>query len=108
MSTSLRRSPASSRSSSRCLRPIASPTHSCATARSRRAADTLAAYDAFLALVDDGEVRAELRAIDSRQAAEASASFRTIAGLGATIDEGLLKLLFGTDLAPVSQRYAVF
>lgn len=70
-------------------------------------ADTLAAYDAFLALVDDADVRAELRAIDSRRAAEASAGFRAIADLGATIDEGLLKLLFETDLAPVTQRYGI-
>ena len=70
-------------------------------------ADTLAAYDAFLALVDDADVRAELRAIDSRLAADASPSFRTIAELGATIDEGLLKLLFGTELGATTQRYAV-
>lgn len=70
-------------------------------------AETLAAYDAFLALVDDEDIRAELRAIDSRTAADASPRFREIATLGATIDAGLRTLLFETDLAPVTQRYAV-
>jgi hypothetical protein len=70
-------------------------------------ADVLAAYDAFLALVDDAEVRAELRAIDSRAAADASPHFREVSELGATIDRGLLALLFGPQLGPVTQRYAV-
>jgi hypothetical protein len=71
-------------------------------------AEVLAAYDAFLALVDDAEVRAELHAIDSRIAADASPRFRAVAELGATIEHGLLALLFGADLAPVTQQYAVF
>ena len=70
-------------------------------------AETLAAYDAFLALVDDDDVRTELRAIDGRATADASPRFREIVTLGATIDDGLRTLLFETDLAPVTQRYAV-
>ena len=42
-------------------------------------AEALAAYDAFLALVDDADVREELRAIDSRPAADASPRFREAA-----------------------------
>lgn len=71
-------------------------------------ADTLAAYDAFLARIDDASVRAELHAIDSRSAANESPHFREIAKLGATIDEGLRILLFKTELGPTTERYAVF
>ena len=71
-------------------------------------AEVLAAYDAFLALVDDGDVRAELHAIDGRAAADASPRFRAVATLGAAIEHGLLALLFGPELGPVTQRYAIF
>ncbi|HYV14794.1 MAG TPA: hypothetical protein VE972_02095 [Conexibacter sp.] len=71
-------------------------------------AEVLAAYDAFLALVDDADVRAELHAIGRRSAADASPRFREVAALGARIERGLLALLFGSDLAPVTQSYAVF
>lgn len=71
-------------------------------------AEALAAYDAFVALLDDEDVRAELGAIDSRAAADASPRWREVAELGATIEARLLALLFETDLAPVTQRYAVF
>jgi len=70
-------------------------------------ADALGAYDAFLALVDDDETRAELQAIGSRTAADASPRWREIAELGATIERALLSLLFETELGPVTQRYAV-
>ncbi len=70
-------------------------------------AEALAAYDAFLALVDDDEVRAELQAIGGRAAADASPRWREVAELGATIESALLALLFGPELGPVTQRYAV-
>ena len=70
-------------------------------------ADALAAYDAFLALVDDDEARAELRALDGRAAAIVSPRWREVAELGATIERALLALLFETELGPVTQRYAV-
>lgn len=70
-------------------------------------AEALAAYDRFLALVDDDEVRAELSALDSRIAAGASPHWREVAELGATIERALLELLFETGLGPVTQRYAV-
>lgn len=68
---------------------------------------TLAAYDAFLALLDDAEAREELHALDSRAAADASPRFREVAELGAEIDRGLLVLLFETELGPVTKRFAV-
>jgi Putative nucleotidyltransferase DUF294 len=71
-------------------------------------AATLAAYDAFVALIDDADVRAELGAIDGRAAADASPRFREIAALGAEIERGLLALLFGPRLGPVTQAYAIF
>ena len=70
-------------------------------------AEALAAYDAVLALLDDDEARAELRAIPDRAAADASARWREVAGHGATIERALLALLFETELGPVTQRYAV-
>ena len=70
-------------------------------------ADALGAYDRFLALVDDDEVRAELEAIGGRAAADQSPRWREVAELGATIERTLLALLFSTELGPVTQRYAV-
>jgi hypothetical protein len=70
-------------------------------------ADALAAYDAFLALVDDDKVRAELQAIGGRTAADASPRWREVAELGARMESALLALLFETELGAVTQRYAV-
>jgi Putative nucleotidyltransferase DUF294 len=70
-------------------------------------AEALAAYDAFLALLDDDDARAELAGIAGRAAADASPRWREIAELGGTIERNLLALLFETELGPVTQRYAV-
>lgn len=70
-------------------------------------AEALGAYDAFLALLDDDEARAELRALDGRGAADESARWREVAAMGAAIEQRLLGLLFETELGPVTQRYAV-
>jgi hypothetical protein len=70
-------------------------------------AEALGAYDAFLALIDDDEVRAELQGVDGRIAADASPRWREVAELGAAIERALLALLFETELGPVTQRYAV-
>ena len=70
-------------------------------------ADALAAYDAFLALMDDDAVRAELGDLDCRGAADGSPRWRVVAALGATIEQRLLELMFETELRPVAQRYAV-
>ena len=66
------------------------------------------AYDRFLQLIDDAQVRAELRALPSRAAADASPAFREVAQLGAMIDRGLLSLLFGEELRATTQNYAIF
>ena len=70
-------------------------------------AAALAAYDTFLALLDDDNVRAELSALDGRAAANASRRYREVAELAASIEHTLLTLLFETELGPVTQRYAV-
>ena len=70
-------------------------------------AGALAAYDRFLALIDDDAVRAELQAISDRAAADASPRWREVAELGGAIERALLALLFETELGPVAQRYAV-
>ncbi len=71
-------------------------------------AEALAAYDAVVALLDDDDARAELRALPDRAAADASPRWRQLAELGATIERRLLSLLFETGLRPVTQQYAVF
>jgi hypothetical protein len=70
-------------------------------------ADALAAYDAFLALLDNDEARAELRAVAGRTAAADSPRWREVAELGGTIERNLMALLFETELGAVTQRYAV-
>ncbi|HEX5145884.1 MAG TPA: hypothetical protein VFV85_02590, partial [Conexibacter sp.] len=64
--------------------------------------------DAFLALLDDEGARAELRAVAGRAAADDSPRWREVAELGGRIERNLLALLFGTELGPVTQRYAIF
>lgn len=71
-------------------------------------AAVLGAYDRFLTLLGDEDVRAELHAIDGRAAADASPRFGEIAQLGGAIDRGLLGLLFGDELRQVTQEYAIF
>jgi hypothetical protein len=73
----------------------------------RDGADALAAYDAFIALIDDDDARTELRSLGGRTAADDSPRWREVAELGGTIERNLLKLLFETELGPVTQRYAV-
>lgn len=70
-------------------------------------AEVLAAYDRFLALIGDPEVRAQLRAIDGRAAADASPAFREVTALARAIDRGLIALLFGDALRDVTQEYAI-
>lgn len=71
-------------------------------------AAVFAAYDAFLRLLDDEAARGELERIDGRAAADASAAFARVTALGRDIDAGLLRLLFGEQLAPLTQQYAIF
>jgi hypothetical protein len=70
-------------------------------------ADALAAYDAFIALIDDDDARAELAALDGRAVADESPRWREVAELGGTIERALLALLFETELGPITRRYAV-
>lgn len=66
------------------------------------------AYDRFLQLIGDANVREELRALDGRAAADASPAFREVTKLGAAIERGLLSLLFGEGLRQTTQDYAIF
>jgi hypothetical protein len=70
-------------------------------------AAALVAYDQFLQLLDDPEVRTELNAIDSAVAAAASRHFDSIARLGVAIDQALLGLLFGPALARWSRDFLI-
>lgn len=71
-------------------------------------AAVFAAYDRFLRLIGDEQVRAELQALDGRAAADASEVFAEVTMLGQAIERGLLRLLFGDGLRAVTQDYAVF
>ncbi|MDW5595688.1 hypothetical protein VSS74_15165 [Conexibacter stalactiti] len=66
------------------------------------------AYDRFLRLIGDEQVRAELHAIDGREAADASERFAEVTQLGHAIDRGLISLLFGDGLRRTTQDYAIF
>jgi hypothetical protein len=66
------------------------------------------AYDRFLRMIGDEQVRAELAAIDGRTAADQSEAFAEATALGKVIDRGLIRLLFGDGLRAVTQDYAIF
>ncbi|WP_372791829.1 hypothetical protein [Paraconexibacter sp.] len=70
-------------------------------------ARTLAAYDRWVGLLADPDARREIRGL-RRETREHSAAWREVRELGAQFEAGLLALLFGTELAPVSQQYLVF
>jgi hypothetical protein len=70
-------------------------------------AAVLVAYDQFLQLLDDPDVRTELNAIDSAAAAAASPHFDSVARLGVSIDQALLGLLFGPALARWTRDFAI-
>lgn len=60
-------------------------------------ARALAAYDRFVALLGDPDVRAELKAL-RREQADDSPLFREVRGLGITLQDALVALLFETPL----------
>lgn len=66
------------------------------------------AYDRFLRLIGDEQARAELIALDGREAADDSPRFAEATQLGHAIDRGLISLLFGDGLRAVTQDYAIF
>lgn len=70
-------------------------------------ARALGAYDAWLGILADPERRAELRSL-TRLTRDDSATWREVRDLGIRLEQGLLALLFQTELAPVAQRYLVF
>jgi hypothetical protein len=70
-------------------------------------AAALVAYDQFLQLLDDEQVRTELNAIDGAAGAAASRHFDSVARLGVSIDQALLGLLFGPALARWSRDFAI-
>lgn len=71
-------------------------------------AAVFSAYDRFLRMIGDEQVRAELAAIDGRSAADRSEAFAEATALGKVIDRGLIRLLFGDGLRRVTEDYAIF
>ncbi len=65
------------------------------------------AYDRWIGLLNDKEIRAELNTVTPGDADD-SAAFREVQGIGRDLDRGLLALLFDTDLEPISRQYGVF
>ena len=67
----------------------------------------LSAYDRWLGLLGDAGVRAELASLDRRSARD-SETFVDVRRLAADLQNGLLALLFETQLAPAVREYAIF
>ncbi|WP_210494010.1 hypothetical protein [Patulibacter sp. SYSU D01012] len=67
----------------------------------------LGAYDRWIGMLDDGDVRARLTAMTRAQAAE-DRLFREVRGLAKEFEQGLLALLFETRLSPLAREFVVF
>ncbi len=67
----------------------------------------LQAYDRFVELLADGEVRAELLRLTA-STRDASPVWREIKSLGDELQQSLLALLFGPSLSPVTRQFAIF
>jgi predicted nucleotidyltransferase len=65
------------------------------------------AYDRWIGLLNDQEVRADLTEL-TPDSADNSAAFREVRGIGRDLDRGLLTLLFDTALYPISRQYGIF
>jgi len=65
------------------------------------------AYDRWIGLLNDEEIRTELKAVTPENADE-SAAFREVQRIGRDLERGLLALLFDTDLEPISRQYGIF
>lgn len=65
------------------------------------------AYDRWVGLLNDKEVRKELNTVTPDNADD-SAAFREVQGIGRDLDRGLLALLFDTNLEPISRQYGIF
>lgn len=67
----------------------------------------LQAYDRWLAIQLDKESRDELKTLTHKNRRQ-SELFQDIMDIGAEFERAILALLFGTQLAPLSQQYLVF
>ncbi len=68
---------------------------------------TLLAYDAWIGLLADPDRRDALKRL-TREARRSDPTWSEVRSLGERLEQGLLALLFQTELAPVAQRFAVF
>lgn len=66
------------------------------------------AYERFLREIDAEDIRDALDRISSREEADKSELFQSVAGIGNEIENGLLNLLFDSELHPVAQRFGIF
>lgn len=67
----------------------------------------IAAYDRWLGLMSDADVRAELLALKF-ESRDDSSLFHDIRDIGREFEAGLVALLFSTRLAQLTRRYAIF
>lgn len=67
----------------------------------------LGAYDRWIGMLDDPEIRAQLTALTQRDAA-ADPLFRDVQRLAREFEQGLLALLFETRLGPLVREFGVF
>lgn len=67
----------------------------------------IGAYDQFLAMLSERDVRGELERL-SRSEAQASEAFQQGRRLGSELEQGLLALLFETPLEPLVREYGIF
>jgi hypothetical protein len=67
----------------------------------------IGAYDQFLAMLAEREVREELERL-SRGEAQLSRAFQRGRRLGAELEQGLLALLFETPIEPLVREYGIF
>lgn len=68
---------------------------------------TLDAYDRWIGMLDDPEIRARLTAMTRTDAAD-DPLFREVRRLARSFDQGLVALLFETPLSPLARRFVVF
>lgn len=66
------------------------------------------AYERFLDNLNDPEVRDSLDRISSREEADSSSLFQSVAAAGDDIETGLLRLLFDSELHQTAQRFGIF
>jgi len=67
----------------------------------------LGAYDRWIGLLGDPDVRDHLEALTRADAGE-DATFREIRRMAKEFEQGLVALLFETDLAPLAREFVVF